>query len=130
MLTNPKHDLQSKILLNKDLIKNPFRDAYLWIKGELMDLEGMVHSYSGLENLKKQRKAICDMKIKQQQEVDAMKDGKKTLKSLFKSKTKKEAEIAKFSETSENFDLEIAEFDSLINFIMIYHVNQGIPKFK
>jgi len=130
VLSDPKHELQSKLLLNKDLIKNPFRDAFLWIKGELMDLEGMNHSYSGLESLKKQRKYINDSKIRQEQEVNNMKEGKKTMKSFFKSKTKKEAEIAKFSEYSLTIDQEIAEFDTLINFIYIYHANQGIPKFK
>ena len=59
-----------------------------------------------------------------------MKEGKKTLKTLFKSKTKKEAEIASFGELSENFDKEMAEYDSLINFIYSYHAKQGIPKFK
>ena len=59
-----------------------------------------------------------------------MKEGKKTLKSLFKSKTKKEAEIANFDEVSEGFNQEMAEYDALINFIYSYHANQGIPKFK
>lgn len=59
-----------------------------------------------------------------------MKEGKKTLKSLFKSKTKKAAEIAMFDEVSDNFDKELEEYDSLINFIYSYHNQVGIPKFK
>ena len=59
-----------------------------------------------------------------------MSEGKKTLKSVFKSKSKKEESIVKLNEDIEKAQKDVEEYKVLINFVTIYHGLIAIPKFK
>ena len=52
------------------------------------------------------------------------------MKSVFKSKAKKESNILSLSAAIEIADQEIIDFKKLIVFLTIYHGQVAIPKFK
>ena len=45
ILTHPNcEDLKERVSTNVKKTKNPYRDAYLWLKGEFLDVQGMYDS--------------------------------------------------------------------------------------
>jgi len=68
-------------------------------------------------------------KITDQQEMQKLIEGKKTLKSVFKSKSKKEQSIIDLQDAQNVADIQIADYKTLINFLTIYHGSTSIPKF-
>ena len=84
----------------------------------------------GRENLMKDQLA-AEKKIKSDQaEVNKMTEGKKTLKSVFKSKSKKEESIVKINEAIEQANKDVEDYKDLIKFVTVYHGQIAIPKFK
>lgn len=65
-----------------------------------------------------------------QKEMTKLSEGKTTLKSVFKSKSKKEESILNLKSNIEVADNEIADFKKLTSFLSIYHGQVAIPKFK
>ena len=63
-------------------------------------------------------------------ELAKLKDGKKTMKSLFKSKAGKEQSVLNLEAALEGGDQEIADYKKLITFLTIYHGQESIPNFK
>lgn len=54
VLTHPKcADLPEKIEENSKSLKNSYKDAYLWLKGEFLDVQGMYDSLMGREGVMK-----------------------------------------------------------------------------
>lgn len=50
IVTNPgAGDLKEQIELTHKQWRNPFRDAYIWLKGELLDLKGLNEALLGRE---------------------------------------------------------------------------------
>jgi soluble cytochrome b562 len=82
--------------------KNPYREAYIWIKGELL----------------------------KQTELEKMSLGKTTMKSFFKSKSTIEKDIVAYQQGIEALTHEIEDYRKLINFITIYHGHMAIEKYK
>ena len=67
--------------------KNPFREAWLWIKGELLDVRGMMDAINGREGVIKNH-AKTEEKIQtKKKELEKMTLGKTTMKSFFKTKS-------------------------------------------
>ena len=88
ILTHPNcEDLKEKVKTNFVKTKNPYRDAYIWIKGEFLDIQGMYDSIQGREGVMKALIATEEKKRNDTKEQEKMAQGKTTLKSLFKSKT-------------------------------------------
>lgn len=55
VLTNPlAGDMKEKMDTTYKGWKNPFKDAYYWIKGELLDLRGINEALLGREQVVKQ----------------------------------------------------------------------------
>jgi hypothetical protein len=49
-LTHPNaDDLEERIKTSATKWKNPYRDAYIWLKGELLDVQGMSNALDGRE---------------------------------------------------------------------------------
>ena len=87
-MTNPnKEDLNTKIDDKRRKSKNPYKDALLWFKGELLDIQRMNEALQGREQLIRQMNQMKEKKKSDEQQIKKLEDGKKTLKSLFKSKT-------------------------------------------
>lgn len=56
--------------------------------------------------------------------------GKTTLKSFFKSKSTIENDITRYQREVEQMTTDLEEYRKLVNFIIIYHGNIAIDKFK
>ena len=54
ILTHPdSEELKSRVESNTKKLKNPYRDAYLWLKGEFLDVQGMFDGLQGRETVMK-----------------------------------------------------------------------------
>lgn len=101
--------------------KNPFKDAYLWIKGELLDVKGISEALLGREFVVKQQSTTEAKRRSDQAELEKLSQGKKTLKSIFKSKSSKENDILNLQAGVEVANKDIEDFKKLVNFLTIYH---------
>lgn len=55
VLTHPATgDISERMVTAHKGWKNPFREAYIWFKGELLDIKGMNDAVLGRENVIKQ----------------------------------------------------------------------------
>lgn len=94
ILTHPSSgDMKERIDTTSKGWKNPYKDAYIWLKGELLDIKGIADALSGREFVVKQQYGTESKKRNDQQELEKLSLGKKTLKTFFKSKTSKESDI-------------------------------------
>ena len=132
ILTNPAtgSDFIDRYATQWKNIRNPFRDAYYWLKGELLDLKGLNEALSGRETVVKQQSATESKKRSDQQELEKLSQGKTTLKSLFKSKSSKETEILSLQATIEMCNKDIEDYKKLVSFLTVYHGEVAIQKFK
>lgn len=98
VLSNPNaEDLPARIVENMDKWRNPFKDAWMCLRGELLDLKAMMASMKGLQITQDlQTKAEAKQREKKT-ELEKMTLGKTTLKSFFKSKTKISKDIDSYS---------------------------------
>lgn len=54
IITHPSTgDMKEKIENTHKSWKNPFRDIYIWLKGELLDLKGIADAVTSIENVVK-----------------------------------------------------------------------------
>lgn len=63
-------------------------------------------------------------------ELDKLQEGKKTMKSLFKSKAGKESSILSLQTSIEQAEKEVEDYQKLSRFLTIYHGQISIPAFK
>ncbi len=95
ILTHPDiyDDLKAKAETTFKALRNPHREAYLVLKGELLDLNGMADALSGREQVVKMQSNTESKKRSDQAELEKLSQGKTTLKSIFKSSKSKENDI-------------------------------------
>ena len=87
-LTHPSaSDLKERIDASSTKWKNPYKDAYIWLKGEFLDVQGMYDGLMGRESVMKNQLGTEQKKRDDTKELNKLSEGKKTLKSIFKSKT-------------------------------------------
>jgi hypothetical protein len=110
--------------------KNPYREAYIWIKGELLDLLGARDAMDGREKVVEGQQELEAKKKSKQTELEKMSLGKTTMKSFFKSKSTIEKDIVSYQQDIEALTHEIEDYRKLINFITIYHGHMAIEKYK
>lgn len=121
-LTNPsKGDFKEMSEASMKNWKNPYRDTYYWIKGELLDIKGMNDALLGREQVVKMLSATEGKKRSDQSELEKLSQGKKTIKSIFKSKSSKENDILNLQAAIEVANKDIEDYKKLINFLTIYH---------
>jgi hypothetical protein len=131
ILTHPEAEaIREKITETTGKWKNPYVDAYLWIKGEFLDVKGMYEALNGREQIMKSQLNTEQKKRSDTTELNKLSEGKKTLKSLLKSKTQKESNILNLKANIEIAEQEIADFKKLIQFLTIYHGQKAILNFK
>ena len=110
--------------------KNPYREAYIWIKGELLDLLGARDAMDGRDAVVVNQQELEKKKKDKQTELEKMSLGKTTMKSFFKSKSTIEKDIISYQQDIEALTHEIEDYRKLINFITIYHGHMAIDKYK
>jgi len=94
LLNNPNNgDLKS--MVDEQAINNPFKDIYIWIKGELLDLQGINDALQGRDGVIKTQASIELKRIENMKKLDGLKGGKKSLGTMFKSAGKKENDMIK-----------------------------------
>jgi hypothetical protein len=95
ILTNPAtgSEFTDRFISSCKTFRNPFKDAYYWLKGELLDLKGLKSALEGRENVVRLQSGTESKKRSDQQELEKLSQGKTTLKSFFKSKTSKDGDI-------------------------------------
>lgn len=114
----------------KQTLRNPYAEAYLVIKGELLDLRGISDALMGREQVVKQLSATESKKRSDQQEMEKLSQGKTTLKSIFKSAKSKDNEILALQAGIEVANKDIQDYKKLIHYLTIYHGQFAIQKFK
>jgi len=110
--------------------KNPYREAYIWIKGELLDLLGARDAMDGRDAVVVNQQELEKKKKDKQTELEKMSLGKTTMKSFFKSKSTIEKDIVAYQQDLEALTHDIEDYRKLINFITIYHGHMAIEKYK
>lgn len=110
--------------------KNPYNEGYIWIKGELLDLEGAKDALEGRDLVQKMLQELESKKKDKQTELEKMLANKTTLKSFFKSKNTIESDKVTYQQEVEQMTKEIEDYYKLINFITIYHGQMTIERFK
>jgi len=94
LLTHPKAgEFTETVQTSVNGFKNPFLEAAVWIKGEMLDIAGMLNAMKGREIVMRKQIATEKSKRDDQEELEKLSLGKTTLKSFFKSKTGKEQDI-------------------------------------
>ena len=92
ILTHPNcEDLKERVSTNVKKTKNPYRDAYLWLKREFLDDQGMYDSNQGREGVMKAQLNTEQKKKDDGKELEKMQNKKTTLKSVFKSSNQKQS---------------------------------------
>ena len=89
--------------------------------------------YDGLQGreLVMKMQINCEQKKKSDtSELQKLQEGKKTMKSIFKSKSKKEQSMIDIQAAIDQAETDISEYKQLIKFLTIYHGQVSIPKFK
>lgn len=91
--THPNNqDLKKKFEMTERKIRNPYREAYIWIKGELLNLQGMLECLKGRELVMEHQLNLEKKIVEQQTKVNTLKQGKTTMFNFYKSKATKESE--------------------------------------
>jgi len=111
-------------------MKNPYKDAYVWIVGEALDMKGMLDALTGRESVMKQQISMEQKKRDNEAELGKLETGKTSMKNFFKSKNSKET--SKVSITAE-IALQAAGVDDyrkLVGFITILQGQIAIDRFK
>ena len=88
MLTHPSaEELKARIEGSSKKWKNPYRDAYIWLKGEFLDVNGMFDALNGRESVMKAQLNTEQKQRDDNKELLKLSEGKTTMKSFFKSKS-------------------------------------------
>jgi len=131
VLTHPKAGEFSETLQPVvQNFKNPFLEAAIWIKGEMLDIAGMLNAMKGRDIVMKRQLTTEGKKRDDQEELEKLSLGKTTLKSFFKSKAGKEQDQIRLQAQIEAANVEIEEYRKLNNFITVYQGHYAIDKFK
>lgn len=98
VLSHPiAQDLPTKITENIEKWRNPFRETWMTLRGEVLDIKSMMNAMSGRTSQEVlQTKAESKQRDKKT-ELEKMTLGKTTLKSFFKSKSTIQKDIDSYS---------------------------------
>ena len=90
----------------------------------------MYEALQGRESVMKKQISSEKQKRSDKAELEKLEGGKKTMKSLFKSKAGKDTTILKLQSSIENSEKEVEDYKKVIHFLTIYHGQISIPAFK
>ena len=123
-------ELPETIEKNIEKWKNPFKEAYMALRGEVLDLKAMMNAMNGRANQEALQTKSETKQREKKAELEKMTLGKTTLKSFFKSKSTISKDIDAYSAAISQLDGDIDQYKKLVNFITIFHGQMAIDKFK
>ena len=92
VLTHPSlDDFNVRLEASEKTQKNSYRDAAIWIKGEYLDLMGMLDCLQGREVVMSHQLAVEKKIVADSAAMEANKANKTTLTNFWKSKSSKES---------------------------------------
>lgn len=123
-------DLPVQLTDNMEKWRNPFKDAWMSFRGELLDISAMMVAVKGIANIEGMKAKSEQKQRDKKTELEKMTLGKTTLKSFFKSKSTISKDIDGYTAAISQLDVDIENYKLLTNFITIYHGMMAIDKFK
>jgi len=108
VLSHPiAQDLPITITENIEKWRNPFKEAWLMLRGELLDVKAMMNAMSGRSNQEVLQQKCESKQRDKKTELEKMTLGKTTLKSFFKSKSTIQKDIDSYSAAIQQLDVDI-----------------------
>jgi len=130
-LTHPNAgEMKTKVVDTINQWKNPFAALYIWLKGEVLDIKGMMDAMTGRETVMKHSIACDKKKRENTAELEKLQLGKTTMKSFFKSKSSVEKNMLNLQADIESATNDLEDYRKLINFITLWHGTVAIDNFK
>ena len=111
-------------------LTNPFQDFYNWIQGEINDIEALQEAIQGRDKTVSIKNKIETKKKADSEELNKLNAGKKTIKSIFKSSSGKQAKITVLSSNISQAEKDLEEYDKLLKMIEVHLGETVIPQFK
>ncbi len=131
ILTHPSAgDMKERLDNTAKGWKNPYKDIYIWLKGELLDIKGIQDAIIGRDTVVKLQISTEQKKRNDQTELEKLNLGKATIKSFFKSKSSKENDALNLQAAIEVATKDVEDYKKLINYLTVYHGELAITKFK
>jgi len=65
--------------------KNPYREAYTWIKGELLDTKGMLDAFASFDNVLNAKRKLTQKRREDMEELEKLNTNKTSLRNFFRS---------------------------------------------
>lgn len=111
-------------------VSNPFIRFKFWVKEEIIDLHALLEAI-GHKNSLESRKAKIENKIRSaNSELDKLSQGKKTLKTFWKSSSSKANTITNLTTFIAEAQKDIENYEKMIKIATIYLDKKVIPEFK
>ena len=99
-----------------------------WLRFEILDLESILEAIERSAEMEKRKVAKVKQRNSDMEEMRAMKDGKDTFRSFFRSKEGKINKITELSESIQRADRDIECLDLLYK-IVVLQLNQAAINF-
>ena len=127
---NPKNtDLCLKLIkLKEGGVENPYISMYDWLKEEEIDLEAMIEAISHLQVLNETSDKLKQKIIGIVGDVNTLKAGKTSLKSMFSFKSKAD-DISKLETEKVNCEKTLNDLEGIIK-MATYNMDSYIEYFK
>lgn len=132
MLTHPNKagDLNERLQQSTAGARSPFREAAVWIRGEMLDIQGMQNAFKTADTVVRRGQETESRRRSEIEELEKMQLGKTTLKSFFKSKEGKDQEIKALTKSIATGAFFVEEYRKLAEFVTVYQAQAAIPQFK
>ena len=112
------------------LVKNPYKVMRLWLKWESLDINAMLEAIETKSDLEGRRFSLNQRKQQKQRELDKLKSGKSSMKTMFKSQNSIVNSITNLTREIANTEKEIECYDIYIKTLIIQINHAAIPYFK
>jgi len=109
---------------------NPFKVMKLWLKWEVLDIAAMLEAVESKSELDSKRFSIMQRKTNKNKELEKLKAGKGTLKTLFKSKDGIVNSITNLTREIAGIEREIECYDVYLKTLTLQINHAAIPYFK
>ena len=111
-------------------MKNPYKVMRLWLKWESLDINAMLEAIETKSDLEGRRFSLNQRKQQKQRELDKLKSGKSSMKTMFKSQNSIVNSITNLTRDIANTEKEIECYDIYIKTLIIQINHAAIPYFK